>query len=151
MRIYIRIYTVFLTNFSRIWQILLELAITCQNLPQLCRNLPQFAITCHKSIKLVEFGRIHLSSVSPRHSYCNWASPVTPKQANHPFGGAFCSTSRGPMRQIYSLIIELLLRIKQSIQKIICRKIGYGIVTKISLVIGASDSSKNFYYYNYYK
>jgi hypothetical protein len=28
----------------------------------------------------VEFGQsvgIHLSSVSPRHSYCNWASPVT--------------------------------------------------------------------------
>ena len=32
------------------------------------------------SIALAELGRIHLSSVSPRHSYCNWASPVTIRQ-----------------------------------------------------------------------
>ena len=26
---------------------------------------------------LAELGRIYLSSVLPRHFYCNWASPVT--------------------------------------------------------------------------
>ena len=46
-------------------------------LPKLTTTLPKLAVTYHKSIKLAEFSRIHLSSVSPRHSYCNWASPVT--------------------------------------------------------------------------
>ena len=38
-----------------------------------------------------------------------------PKQANRPFSGAFCLTSRGPMGQIYSSIIELLLRINLTV------------------------------------
>ena len=84
-----------LINFNRVYQILLKLAILCQNLLQLCQNfvttllqlaatlpelaatLPKLAVTCHKLIKLAEFSRIHLSSVSLRHSYCNQASPVT--------------------------------------------------------------------------
>jgi len=40
------------------------------------RSLTDFG----NSIDLADFGQsvgIHLSSVLPRHSYCNWASPVT--------------------------------------------------------------------------
>jgi len=56
-------------------------------------TLVEFGGDWWKLIKLVEFGRIRLTwqnlaefdqsvgiyllSVSPRHSYCNWASPVT--------------------------------------------------------------------------
>ena len=53
---------------------MLELVAT---LPELAATLPELAVTCYKLIKLAEFGRIYLSSVSPRYSYCNWASPVT--------------------------------------------------------------------------
>ena len=52
---------------------LLELAAT---LLELTATLPKLAVICHKSIKLADFGRIPLSSVLPRHFYCNWASPV---------------------------------------------------------------------------
>ena len=48
---------------------LLELAIT----------LLELAATCYKLIKLAEFGRIYLLSVSLKYFYCNWASPVTLK------------------------------------------------------------------------
>ena len=48
-------------------------------MPKFAVTLPKLAVTCHKSIKLAEFGSIYLSSVSPRHFYCNWVSPVTLK------------------------------------------------------------------------
>ena len=62
-------------------QNLLHFARTCHNfvrtLLELTTTLPKLAVTCHKSIKLVKFSRIHLLSVSLKHFYCNWASPVT--------------------------------------------------------------------------
>ena len=50
-----------------------ELAAT---LLKLAATLPELAATYQKSIKLVEFGRIYLSSATLKYSYCNWASPV---------------------------------------------------------------------------
>jgi hypothetical protein len=46
--IYIYIYAVFLTNFSRIWQTLPEFAKSCYNLPEYAIALPQFALVCYK-------------------------------------------------------------------------------------------------------
>ena len=64
MRAHIRIHIhSLLTDFGRIWQNL--------------AGVDQVGRIWQNSIELAEFGRIHLSSVSPRHSYCNWASPVT--------------------------------------------------------------------------
>ena len=78
-------------------QTLAELAKTCQNSIKLAefsriqlswQNLAEFnqvGRICQNLIELAEFGRIQsswqnsvefLSSVSPRHSYCNWASLV---------------------------------------------------------------------------
>ena len=39
--------------------------------------LAEFRRISQNSIELAELGKTHLLSVSPRHSYCNWASPVT--------------------------------------------------------------------------
>ena len=44
---------------------------------ELAATLPKLAVIYYKLIKLAEFGRIYLSSVSLRHFYYNWASPVT--------------------------------------------------------------------------
>ena len=60
---------------------MLKLAVTLPELAatllKLVATLPKFTVICHKLIKLVEFGRIYLSSVLLRYFYCNWAGPVT--------------------------------------------------------------------------
>ena len=67
-----------LTDFSKIYQVLLDLPELTTTLLKLTVTLPKLAATlleltttCQKSIKLAEFGRIYLLSVLLRHSYCN--------------------------------------------------------------------------------
>jgi hypothetical protein len=56
------IYTVFLTNFSRIWQTLPELTKSCHNLPEYAIALPQFALVCHRLPQANQTGRIRQNS-----------------------------------------------------------------------------------------
>ena len=79
------------TDFGRVWENLAELGRTWQKLIKSAEFsriqlsidftgtfiLAEFGRIWQNSIELVKLGRTLLSSVSPRHSYCNWASPVT--------------------------------------------------------------------------
>src|ERR1700679_907902 len=56
------IYAVFLTNFSRIWQTLPELARSCHSLPERAIALPQFASVCHRLPQADQTGRIRQNS-----------------------------------------------------------------------------------------
>src|ERR1700685_4206755 len=62
MRTYVRTYAVFLTNFSRIWQTLPELARSCHSLPERAIALPQFASVCHRLPQADQTGRIRQNS-----------------------------------------------------------------------------------------
>ena len=116
-----------LIDFSRVYQILLKLTTLCQNLPQLCQNftatllelaatLPKLAATLPQVDQLVEFGRIHLSSVLLRHFYCNWASPVTDNG--------------------YCIILSLFLAINSSL----------GLLNIYIIYLQNSSYNKNMYY-----
>ena len=82
------------TDFGGLWQSLAELGrsrSSQQNSAEFYRasillersfwqnlaEVDQVSRIRQNSIELAELGRTLLSSVSPRHSYCNWASPVT--------------------------------------------------------------------------
>ena len=79
MRAYV--HTQSLMDFGRVWQNLAELSRS-QSSQQNSAEFIQTFILLERSFwqnlaELAELGRIYLSSVSPRHSYCNWVSPVT--------------------------------------------------------------------------
>ena len=92
MRVYIYIQS--LTDFSRLWQSSVKLSrsrLSQQNSAEFCQasillkysfwqnlaEVNQVSRIQQNSIELAELGRTLLSSVSPRYSYCNLASPVT--------------------------------------------------------------------------